>query len=142
MRTEEQQQHEEAFVSAFVLPQRRERWVTLLGNPRRRAAVTRTLDHQHDLDDRTCVPVVPSNLSDEEIAAALRARGAPARCWVISASPRLDGRYLELVEALNEISGSGRGAALSCVPGRLGYFEGEHGTCERYFLIKPPKALP
>ena len=54
----------------------------------------------------------------------LRARGAPPNCYVLSAGD-LDGREVPLRDALDAICGSGNGAFLSCIPGRLGFYEYE-----------------
>jgi hypothetical protein len=45
----------------------------------------------------------------------------------------LDGRRMPLVDALNEVVGRGMGAFVSCLPGRLAFYEGED-TGERYLL--------
>ncbi len=46
-------------------------------------------------------------------------------CWVISEDPEMDGRELDLKAALEHINGRQIGTILSCVPGKLAYFEGE-----------------
>lgn len=43
----------------------------------------------------------------------------------MSENATLDGREVSLTEALRETVGSGMGTLLSCIPGRLGYYEGE-----------------
>jgi hypothetical protein len=55
----------------------------------------------------------------------LRARGAPDSCFVIAANPDLDGREMALAEALDAINGAFDGGFISCIAGRLGYFEFE-----------------
>jgi hypothetical protein len=63
----------------------------------------------------------------------LRAHGAPADCYVLSEKKDLDGHTVPLEAALDAVVGRGMGALLSCIPGRLGYFEGEVSG-ERYVL--------
>src|SRR5712671_3417997 len=46
----------------------------------------------------------------------------------------LDGKEMELLPALKKVVGYGMGTMISCLPGRLGYFEGE--LRERYILQK------
>ncbi len=65
--------------------------------------------------------------------AILGGLGAPDTCHVISEG-RFDGQEMELLAALEETVGSGFGTVISCLPGRLGYFEGE--MRERYILQK------
>jgi hypothetical protein len=54
----------------------------------------------------------------------------------MSASSDLDGQETDLRPALKEIVGWYDGTFLSCLPGRLGYFEGEEPN-ERYILERP-----
>jgi hypothetical protein len=41
---------------------------------------------------------------------------------------------MELLAALKQIVGNGTGTVLSCIPGRLAYFEGE--IRERFLLVR------
>ncbi|HUG80155.1 MAG TPA: hypothetical protein VML01_00720, partial [Bryobacterales bacterium] len=59
------------------------------------------------------------------VEALLRTRGAPATCYVLAAGSDLDGREMPLREALDAIIGMGNGAFVSCIPGRLGFYEYE-----------------
>ena len=59
------------------------------------------------------------------MAELLATKGAGSRCWVISVNSVLDSRELDLREALDETIGSGMGTIISCVAGKLGYFEDE-----------------
>ena len=54
-----------------------------------------------------------------------QARGAPAECVLIAEDAALDGRRMPLAEALDAIVGRGMGAFVSCIPGRLAFYEGE-----------------
>ena len=47
----------------------------------------------------------PTAQHAETIHALLRERGAPERCYVMSASSDLDGEYVELGEALRDVVG-------------------------------------
>jgi hypothetical protein len=129
--------HETAFVTAFVVRTKRARLVEFLRSPKRRRKVLDSLYHFRDLDPRFLVEIPPSDQHAEAIAALLAQRGAPSQCHVVSTDRELDGRDLPLVEALSRIVGFGQGALVSCVPGRLGYFEGEWPK-DRYILDRPP----
>ena len=67
-----------------------------------------------------------------DIASILRTIGAPETCHGIGG--KHDGEDMELLTALKEIVGYGRGAVLSCIPGKLAYFEGE--VRERFLLVR------
>jgi hypothetical protein len=58
--------------------------------------------------------------------------GAPETCHVIGGPG--DGEDTELLTALKQIVGYGIGTVLSCVPGKLAYFEGE--IRERFLLVR------
>ena len=127
--------HETALVNAFILPARRARFLKFLPNPKRRREVLNRLYHLRDLDPRFLVEIRPSDQNAEAIAALLQKRGAPAQCHVISTDSQLDGRELPLREVLNQIVGSGEGTLVSCIAGKLGYFEGE-SLNDRVILTK------
>jgi hypothetical protein len=118
-------EHEAAFIRAFISPSKRERLVELLGKPKRRPDVLRTLYHFADLDPRFISRVSARDDTAEGIEALLRSKGAPDLCYVISTDSALDGKTVTLRAALTQIHGVGHGTLLSCVAGALGYFEGE-----------------
>ena len=126
-------EHEEALIRAFVRAERRPRLLELLGNRNGRAKLRASLAHFRDLDSRFVECVPPSKQRAEAIEAILRAKGASDTCHVVSEEESLDGRDLPLGAALARIVGSGMGALVSCIPGRLGYFESEEAG-ERYIL--------
>ncbi len=111
-------------MKAFIIAKKRQRWIDLLANPKRRKDILRTLSHLNDLDERFLVRV-PSPQSTSVILEMLQARGAPEQCYVVSDSVSLDARTLPLGAALEVIVAREPGTLVSCIPGRLGYFEGE-----------------
>lgn len=136
MDTTLQSEHELAIVKAFVVRGRQERFSSFLSSPKSRAKFTKELAHFRWFDGRftTAVPwkVDPRlKLWDrhsqgiENISRLLRSKGAGQTCWVISEDSKIDGRELRLESALENVIGSGMGTILSCLPGKLGYFEGE-----------------
>jgi len=126
--------HEEQLVRAFILPQRQSRYLELLPNPRRRPDVLKELAHFRHLDHRWA-QALPSNCNRPiSVAKLLRSRGAPPRCWAISESEKLDGKELDLQEALDDVLGCGIGTFLSCLAGKLAYFEDED---DRWILERP-----
>jgi hypothetical protein len=54
-------------------------------------------------------------------------KGAPETCYALSEDSELDGKEIPLSEALKEVVGCGMGTFLSCLAGRLAYFEDEDG---------------
>ena len=124
-----------ASLAAFIAPERRERFLALLGSARGRAKLRAALAHFRDLDP-ACVRAVPaSEHTPAAIGALLRAGGAPEGCYALSEDAELDGRELPLEEALARVVGGGSSTLLSCIPGRLAYYEGEEAG-ERFVLLR------
>jgi len=63
--------------------------------------------------------------------ALLRSKGAGATVHVISEDSTIDGKQLDLEEAISRVTGGGMGTILSCIPGKLGYFEDEEVKSSR-----------
>jgi hypothetical protein len=74
-----------------------------------------------------------STYPSDMVECALRSRGAGATCYVISEAAGLDAKRLPLREALDRVIGYGMGTLLSCVPGKLAFYEGE-GPSDRCIL--------
>jgi|SRR5580704_16097235 hypothetical protein len=121
--------HEEALIKAFIDPRRVERCLEIIASPKKRAKFTKDLAHFKSLDPAVMVSIPPNQRNPLGIVSLLKAKGAGARCWVISENSKLDGRELDLEIALKETVGYQMGTLISCVPGRLGYFEDEDGRC-------------
>jgi hypothetical protein len=128
--------HEQGVVRAFIVRGRQERFSSFLASPKNRSKFTRELAHFSSFDRRFTNAVswkVDPGLElwahhvqgIENIARLLRSKGAGQTCWVISEDSKLDRHELQLEQALEEVLGRGIGAILSCIPGKLAYFEGE-----------------
>jgi hypothetical protein len=127
---------EAATIRAFALKDKQERFVTFLANPKHRKKFTRELAHFRGFDPRFATPV-PWKVDPKlelgqrsakgigNVVGLLESRGAGKTCWVISEDSRLDGREIDLADALEEVVGRGMGTILCCVPGKLAYFEDE-----------------
>jgi hypothetical protein len=127
--------HEEKFASTFIVKDKRGRYLSLLESERGRKKILSGFHHCHDLDSRFATRIPPNQQSAQTIAGMLKSNGAPTTCYVMSEDPQIDGREMDLDEALAEVVGKDAGAFLSCIPGKLGYFEME-GLSERYLLLK------
>ncbi len=115
----------EQLLARFFIPTKRERYVEMISNPKKRKKFLQELPHFKSLDPRYLVPMPPKKLSPDQIAGILTKKGAPQSCWITSENSDLDGREMPLIEALKEVVGGQMGAFLTCIPGRLAYFEGE-----------------
>lgn len=124
---------ENALFEAFAAPGKKQRYHVLLETKRGREKIRSALDHFdiRNLDPRFCRRIESGKQSLPDILRMLKSLGAPSICYVMSSDRGLDGREMDLSEALEEILGKGMGAFISCVPGKLAYFEAEEAG-ERY----------
>lgn len=125
--------HEEEFARAFITPKKRDRYLSLLASGRGREKLVRGLNHCQDLDPRFATELPANQQSALSIEKILKQKGAPEICHVMSDIPEIDNRELSLSEALLKTVGSDAGTLLSCIPGKLAYFEME-GFDGRYIL--------
>lgn len=121
--------HEEAFVRAFIPAQRQERFLEIIAKPKKRAKLLTELAHFRALDPRFMMAIPSNQQNPSDVAKLLRAKGAVNRCYIMSENRDLDGRELDLEAALKETVGAQMGTLISCIPGKLGYFENEDYRC-------------
>ena len=126
--------HEAAFVESFVVKGRRQRALELLANPKNRFKFTGKFDHHgRDYLIPECIrSIEPRYQHPGNIADILQAMGALESCHFIGGEH--DGEEVKLLSALKQVVGHGIGTVLSCVPGKLAYFEGE--IRERFLLVR------
>lgn len=127
---------EEALFAAFIVPSKKQRYVELIRSKRGREKIRLSLDHFSDLDDRSCERLNPNEASLPGILKKLRDLGAPSTCYLVSSDADLDGQAMDLAEALDAVIGRGMGTFISCIPGKLAYFESEERN-ERYICSIP-----
>jgi len=114
--------HEAAFTKAFLLSEKRARFLQALAIPGKRremlARMSCALPYMPEFASR-----VPSERDfPAELEKLLRARGAGSTCHLMADGLKADGRELPLREALDLICLHASGAILSCIPGRLAYY--------------------
>ena len=117
--------HEDSFVNAFIVPEKRSRYLQLLANPKRRREILDRFNHQLDYDDSLATAVTASQHSSQQLEKLLRAKGADDICYVIADQLSLDGHDIPLEEALDSVYCHDFAAVISCIPGRLAYYKPE-----------------
>ena len=122
---------DEALLRAFIRADRVPRYLALLQKRNGRAKLRAKLAHLGDLDERFARRLKGGE--DARLLEMLRERGAPLECYCLSQNADLDGRVVPLTHAIRAVVGMGAGTFLSCIPGQLGYFEGE-GPSWRFLL--------
>ncbi|HTW58495.1 MAG TPA: hypothetical protein VMD99_10205 [Terriglobales bacterium] len=117
--------HEQQLIRAFFVPAKRDRYIEMIARTRGRQKFLRELSHFNSLDPRYCVGLPNAVHTPGQIASFLTEKGAPPTCWVTSEDRDLDRQAMPLAEALKRIVGYQMGTFLSCIPGKLAYFEDE-----------------
>jgi len=77
---------EEATIRAFIVRERRDRFLELLPNPKQRHKITESLAHPNPawFESHFLKPIPPSQSDAAGIAKLLRSKGAGKTCWAIS----------------------------------------------------------
>jgi hypothetical protein len=75
--------HEEAFVRAFILPEKQARYLKLLKDPKRRGDILGRLNHHVDYDPSLATEVAGADAYVENLERVLRSKGAPDVCHVM-----------------------------------------------------------
>ena len=117
--------HELGFLKLVAPPQQRRLQTLLELGAKRRPDVRSLFDHAITLDPRYAKPLAGGQQFPDKVWSLLLAHGAPPTCYIISSSQLLDGQHMPTAAGLAAVMGSGNGAFISCLPGKLGYFEGE-----------------
>lgn len=128
--------HELSFVDNFIVPGRRERYHLKLSSKKHRKTFLSRLYHSLDYVPELATQFRPSDQAWQIVHDRLKILGAPDACYCISANSETDRTTVPLEQALRDMVGLHRGYILSCVPGRLAYYESED-TGGRYVLHRP-----
>src|SRR5688572_4218259 len=117
--------HEESFVTAFIVPDKRSRYLELLKNRKRRREILERLNHHLDYDASLATQVSGADASLGNLEQLLRSKGAGDMCHVVGDQLELDGQEIALAEGLEAVGSHDFGAAVLCVPGKLAYYKPE-----------------
>ena len=114
--------HEEAFAKAFILSEKRARFLQGLADPKHRQEVLARMSLSLPTIPALGTEVPGAQDFPDELEKLLRAKGAGPTCHLLAGGLKADGRTLPLREALTLICLHDSGAILSCIPGRLAYY--------------------
>ncbi|OCA92581.1 hypothetical protein [Pseudobacillus wudalianchiensis] len=131
---------EEIIIKAFFVKRVQERVLFELASPKRRLDALSRLCHNYNttLREQYMFKIPKPNSDKTEIEALLKKHGAEKLCYIISWNEEIDGQQMPLLSALENVVGFGMPSIISCIPGKLAYFESEqgYGPPPRYFLKK------
>jgi len=124
--------HEEGIIRSFIDRSKREQFLRRLGNPKTRSKQLDKFNHFYDLDPRYAHLILPRHQTLHVIVRLLKAKGAPDSCYIMGDSD-LDGREMPLHEAVQQVLDEPFAHFISCLPGKLGFFQDED-VGRRYIL--------
>jgi hypothetical protein len=127
--------HEELFVKTFIQADKQSRYLELLANPKRRNTFLHRFAHHLDYIPSFAIKIPPARQTSEQIYELLKKRGASDACHIMSEYSEIDGKDISLNEALDQVVGMSLGTVISCIPGRLAYYEAED-VGDRFILAK------
>ena len=129
-------EHEQAFVSVFVVPEKRARHAEFLGKPKRRGQITGRFCHFF-----VFLPELAKRVergTGSEFAPLLRVRGAGDTAHVIGGRREIDGHDLPLEEAIDSALADPSGVVVSGIPSRLALCMQEFPPGDAFILSCKP----
>lgn len=124
-------EHEYSLIKAFVNKERQERYLALISTEKGRQKFKTYLSHFKDFNNQP--RSIPSLSSYTQLYDLLKSSEAPDDCYVICENLKYDMKVLPLVDATKQLFNSGLAFFLSCIPGKLAYYEGEDSS-QRFIL--------
>jgi len=124
--------HEILLIKTFVIKDRQERYLNLIATEKGRKKFRTYLSHFRDLNSKLCSSLHTLQ-SASELHDILKSAGAGDLCYIISENSKYDMRSLPVMDATKQLFNSGIAFFLSCIPGKLAYYEGED-TNQRFIL--------
>jgi hypothetical protein len=129
---------DEVIVKSFFNKTIQQRILFELSSPKKRRDAINRLNHKYSatLRKEFMIEIPRPNSNPEKIAEILKKHGAGDFCYSISWCEELDGKELPLLTALEKAVGFGMPSIVSCIPGKLAYFEAEQdfGATPRFML--------
>lgn len=117
--------HEVTFIKSFVVKDRQERFLALVQSKKNRNKFRLLLAHNIELKKEKKLFIKKEEDNKEQIYKLLKQNGSPDTCHIICESSNYDNKEMDLKEAINELFSMNFGYIISCIPGKLAYYQGE-----------------
>lgn len=127
--------HEELFFDTFINKDKKKRLKNLLKSKKGRKKIRESLPHSLIFNPAFIKNIPANQQTKKNITKLLITKNAPPTCYLISEHTSLDRKTMNLEDAINTIVGSGISTIISCIPGKLAYYEGEDLN-DRFILEK------
>lgn len=125
--------HEESLINSFILKERQGRYTNLISTSKGRKKFRTYIAHFKDLNKNKCTLIDCEDFV--QLYHLLKSKGAPDICYIISEHSNYDMQNLSLLLAIKSLFNSGISYFLSCIPGKLVYYEGEERN-QKILLLK------
>ncbi|MFD3448953.1 hypothetical protein ACFDTO_30765 [Microbacteriaceae bacterium 4G12] len=129
---------EEIIVNSFFNKRIRQRVLFELSSQKKRTYALSRLCHNYldTLRNEFMIEIPIPNSDPEEIEKLMKEQGAGKNCYVMSCDSGIDGKELPLTLAIKELIWDGMPSIISCIHGKLAYFQAEHdyGPPPRFIL--------
>ncbi|OIK14255.1 hypothetical protein BIV60_12170 [Bacillus sp. MUM 116] len=131
---------EKIIVKSFFNKRIQQRVLFELFSPKKRRDALSRLNHDYlfTLREEYMIRIPNSNLDRQEIERLLIKHGAGDICYVMSLNDSIDGKEMDLKTAIDRVFGYGLSSIISCIDGKLAYFQAEQecGAPPRFILKK------
>lgn len=117
--------HESLLIDSFIIKSRQHRYIELINSRKGRIKFRKYIAHFKDLNEDLALNVSAICNSYDQVFSLLISKFDIDRCYCISENSKYDQREFFLSDALKELYNSGISYFLSCIPGKLVYYEGE-----------------
>lgn len=117
--------HEKKLIEIFIIKKKRNRYLQFLESLKNRKKFIKELAHFKDFDARNVTSIPENQQNENDIENRLNALGAKKECYIISEDNKIDATQMQLKSAIHKVLGKGMGTIISCIPGKLAYYEGE-----------------
>jgi hypothetical protein len=114
-------EHERRLIEIFVTPDKKDSYLALLRSKNGRDKFINELPRFKGLDKKYALK---SELTNKKDVIKELTSGGSESCYVISASKKYDTKTMPIKEAVDSIYEIDPGAIISCIPGKLIYYEG------------------
>jgi hypothetical protein len=129
---------EEIIVKSFFNKRIQQRVLFELSSSKKRGDAIGRLNHNYldTLRNEFMIEIPKPNSDPDEIEKLMKEQGAGKNCYVMSSDSEMDGKELPLTTAIEELIWYGMPSIISCIHGKLAYFQAEqsYGPPPRFIL--------
>lgn len=129
---------EEIVVKSFFNKRIQQRVLFELSSSKKRGDAIGRLNHKYldTLRNEFMIEIPKPNSDPDEIEKLMKEQGAGKKCYVMSSDSEMDGKEFSLTTAIEELIWYGMPSIISCIHGKLAYFQAEQsfGPPPRFIL--------